>query len=182
MRMLSPNSNRWSEPRAMLSPSFIVGDVFEDFDRMVDSLVRPSVVSKVGFLPSCDIVETKQHYLVSFDLPGVSKDDIKIEVKEKSVSIAGERRRELNGVETDATLRHERSWGKFERTFELPSSIQTEKIEAHYENGVLNVALPKVEAEKARTVQIQSGEAGFFSRLLGAKRETGKDVKDIRVS
>jgi HSP20 family protein len=70
-----------------------------------------------------------------------------------------------------------RIYGKFERTFTLPNSINSETIEAHYENGVLNVALPKTEMEKARTVQIQSGDGSFWGELLGTKKETAKEVK-----
>jgi hypothetical protein len=67
MRMLSPLSTQWPSPRRTLSSNLLVGDVFEDFDRIVDSLMRPTYVNTVGFLPTCDINETKEHYLVSFD-------------------------------------------------------------------------------------------------------------------
>lgn len=180
MRMLSPLSTNWS--RRALTPSLMVGDVFEDFDRIVDSLMTPTYANTVGFLPTCDINETKEHYLVSFDMPGVKKEDIKIEVKENTLYISGERQKEIKEANGEATLRHERAYGKFERTFELPSTINAEKIEAHYDNGVLNIALPKAEAAKGRTVQIQSGDGGFFNKLLGSKKEAPKELKDIKVS
>lgn len=160
----------------------MVGDVFEDFDRIVDSLMQPTYTNNVGFFPTCDVNETKEHYLVSFDMPGVKKEDIKIEVQGNTLLISGERQRELKASDAEAAIRHERAYGKFERTFELPSSINADKIEAHYDNGVLNVALPKAEATKGRTVQIQTGEAGFFSKLLGSKKESAKEMKDIKVS
>jgi HSP20 family protein len=182
MRMLSPLSTQWTSPRRTLSPSLLVGDVFEDFDRIVDSLMRPTYANTVGFLPTCDISETKEHYLVSFDMPGVKKEDIKIEVQGNTLLISGERQREIKDSSAEATLRHERVYGKFERTFELPNSINADKIEAQYDNGVLNVALPKAEAAKGRTVQIQTGEAGFFSKLLGSKKERAKELNDVKVS
>jgi HSP20 family protein len=182
MKMLSPLSTDWTLPRRTLSPALMVNDVFEDFDRMVNSLMRPTYANTVGFLPTCDINETKEHYLVSFDMPGLKKEDIKIEVQGNTLSISGERQRELKESNSEAAIRHERAYGKFERTFELPNSINAEKIEAHYENGVLNVALPKAEAAKGRTVQIQSGEAGFFSKLLGSKKEGTKELKDVKAS
>ena len=180
MRMLSPLSTNWS--RRALTPSLMVGDVFEDFDRIVDSLMTPTYANTVGFLPTCDISETKEHYLVSFDMPGVKKEDIKIEVKENTLYISGERQKEIKETNGEATLRHERAYGKFERTFELPSSINADKIEAHYDNGVLNIALPKAEAAKGRSVQIQSGDGGFFNKLLGSKKEAPKELKDFKVS
>lgn len=181
MRMLTTMSPDWAWSHRTLSPT-LMGDVFDDFDRIVDSLLRPSVANTVNFQPSCDVRETKDHYLVTFDMPGVKKDDIKIEVLNNQLHILGERRYELKEDEGEATLRHERAYGKFERTFALPSTINTEKIEANYENGVLNVALPKAEAAKGRTIQIQSGQGGFFSKLLGSKKEEAKEIKDVKAS
>jgi len=181
MRMLSPLSTDWSWPRRSLS-SDVMGDVFDDFDRIVNALTRPTYANTVGFQPSCDINEAKDHYLVSFDMPGVKKEDIKIEVQGTQLLISGERQREIKEEDGETTLRHERVYGKFERTFVLPNSIDADKIEAHYENGVLNVALPKAESAKGRTIQIQSGQNGFFSKLLGSKKETAKELKDVKVS
>lgn len=164
MRMLSPLSTYWSLPRRAMTAS----DVFEDFDRIVESVLKPAQPNWNGFLPSCDINESEDHVMLSFDVPGVKKEDIHIEVKGNSLIISGERRNERNNK---TTIRHEKYYGKFERSFELPNSINAEKIEAHFENGVLNIALPKAEAEKGRTIQIQSGETSFFSKLLGSKSE-----------
>lgn len=180
MRMLSPMSSGWSWPRRSLS-SDLMGDVFDDFDRIVDSFLRPTYASTVNFHPSCDINETKDHYLVSFDMPGVRKEDIKIEVQGNQLVISGERQREVKEGDGDTTLRHERMYGKFERTFVLPTSVNTDKIEAHYENGVLNVALPKAESAKGRTIQIQSGQGGFLNKLLGSKKDA-KELKDVKAS
>ena len=181
MRMLTNISPDWAWSRRRLSPT-LMGNVFEDFDHMVDSFLSPTVENTVNFQPRCDVREAKDHYLVSFDMPGVKKDDIKIEVQNNQLAISGERRYELKEEEGESTLRHERSYGKFERTFTLPSTINAEKIEAHYEDGVLSVALPKAEAAKGRTVEIQSGQGGFFSKLLGAKKEGNKDIKSINAS
>ena len=162
----------WS--RRNLSPA--MGDVFEDFDRIVDSFLRPTYASTVNFQPSCDIKETKDHYLVSFDMPGVKKDDIKIEVQNNQLIISGERRYEAKDESDESTIRHERSYGRFERTFELPTTINPDKIEAHYEDGVLDVALPKGQNAKARTIEVQSGQGGFLSRFVGSKKETKVDA------
>lgn len=120
--------------------------------------------------------------MVSFDMPGVKKEDIKIEVHGNQLVISGERQREVKEKDGEATLRHERLHGKFERTFTLPSSINADKIEAHYEDGVLSVVLPKAEAAKGRAIQIQTGQSSFFNKLLGSKKEGAKELKDVRVS
>lgn len=180
MRMLSPLSTEWSWPRRTLSAD-LMADMLDDFDHIVNAFVHPTYVATVNFQPSCDINETKDHYLVSFDMPGVKKEDIKIEVQGNQLVISGERQREVRGQDGEATLRHERVYGKFERTFTLPNSINADKIEAHYENGVLNVALPKAESAKGRTIQVQTGQNSFFNKLLGAKKEN-KELKDVKVS
>jgi len=179
--MLSPVSVDFAWPRHSLSPAEMA-DVFEDFDRIVDTFLRPQYTNTVNFQPSCDVNETKNHYLVSFDMPGVKKEDIKVEVRGNELVISGERQRELTGQQGEARLQVERSYGRFERTFTLPTTIAADKIEAHYENGVLNVALPKAEAAKGRTIQIQTGQGSLLSKLLGSKREANKELKDVTVS
>jgi HSP20 family protein len=147
----------------------------------MDNFVRPTYAA-TSFQPSCDITETNSHYLVSFDMPGLKTEDIKIEVQNNQLVISGERHYVMNEDGDGTTLHHERSYGKFERTFVLPSTINTEKIEAHFQDGVLNVALPKAENAKGRSIQIQTGQAGFFNKLLGTKKESAKELKDIKVS
>lgn len=138
MRFLSPLSRELSWPRR----SF-----FDDFDRLVNTET---------FSPSCDIHETNHSYNLSFDVPGIKKDDIKIEINEGQLTVSGERLRETKSDENTSVLRHERVYGRFERTFALPASIDAEKIEAHFEDGVLSVRLPKAEIAKGRTIQIQT--------------------------
>ena len=172
MRMLSPLSNDWS--LRTYSP-MMVAEVFQDFDRVVDSFLKPTYANTVNFQPNCDVSESDDHYLVSFDMPGIKKEDIKIEVQKNQLLISGER---LRTQGSEAGLYNERRYGKFERTFTLPATINPEKIEAQYEDGVLNIALPKAEAAKPKTIQIQTGQNSFFSKLLGAKKESPKELKD----
>jgi HSP20 family protein len=64
----------------------------------------------------------------------------------------------------------------------LPATVAVDKIEAHYENGVLNVALPKAEIAKSRNIQVQTGQGGLLSHFLGSKKESDKEIKDVKVS
>lgn len=123
--------------------------IFRDMDEMYES-VAP------------DFQEYDQHYLLAVDIPGIKKSDLKIEALGHQIQITGE-------TKTDRQSR------SYRRIFALPESVDVDKIEAHFENGVLEVLLPKVESEKPRAVEIQSGTAGFFERLLGQK--TSSDVK-----
>jgi HSP20 family protein len=181
MKMLTNMSPVWALSHRSLSPN-LMGDMFDDFDRIVDGFLQPSLKNTVRFQPSCDIRETKDHYVVSMDMPGVKKDDVKIEIQSNQLLISGERRYSSKEEVGESTLRHERAYGKFERTFTLPSTINAEKIEAHYEDGVLSVALPKVEVATGRTIEIQTGKEGFFSKLLGTKKEGSKEMKDVKTS
>lgn len=172
MRMLSPLSTDWS--LRTYSP-MMMSEVFQDFDRVVDSFLKPTYANTVNFQPSCDVSESDDHYLVSFDMPGIKKEDIKIEVQKNQLLISGER---LRTQGREAGLYNERRYGKFERTFTLPATVNPEKIEAQFEDGVLNIALPKAEVAKPKTIQIQTGPSSFFSKLLGSKKESPKELKD----
>jgi len=176
MRVIIPTLSRRSWPTRNWAADVESGftqDVFEDFDRIVDSFLRPTSAQSVQFQPSADISETENHYMVSFDIPGVKKEDVKIEMRGNQLFVTGERRQEA---------RSGRTYGKFERSFALPESVNTDKIEAHYEDGVLSIALPKAEEAKPKTIEIQSGNPGFFNKLLGAKKEAPKELKDVKLS
>ncbi len=178
MRMIIPTSTRWALPTRQWTAdveSGLAGDVFEDFDRIVDSFLRPTYFTADNFQPNCDVNEAENHYMISFDMPGVKKDDVKIEMRGNQLVISGERRNEAKNCSRG-------SYGKFERAFTLPETVNTEKIEAHYEDGVLNIALPKAEAAKPKAIEIQTGNGGFFNKLLGSKKDGAKDLRDVRVS
>jgi HSP20 family protein len=104
--------------------------------------------------PRTDMVETADNYEIRLDLPGLSKDDLKINMQERQLTVSGERRHEARN-EDDEFVRVERAFGHFHRSFTLPQSIQEDNIEASYENGVLTVTVPKAEESKPRQIAIQ---------------------------
>ncbi len=106
------------------------------------------------FHPATDVEETDTHYVLSVDLPGVKKENIKIEMKDGALSISGERRSEKK--EEKGTRRFfEKTYGKFERVFTLGNEVNVDKIEANYHEGVLQVKVPKAEASKPKLIPIQ---------------------------
>lgn len=139
MRMLNPISFEWTLPTLASRRHLFHSDSSEINE----------------FQPSCDIHENKDLFSLSVDLPGVKKEDIKIEVQNNVLSISGERVRETKSENSDSIWHFERAYGRFERSFTLPTSVSADKIEAQFENGVLNVVLPKAEIAKGRTIQIQ---------------------------
>lgn len=103
--------------------------------------------------PPCEIVDQEKAYAISLDIPGFRKDQIEIEVKDRRLHVSGQRD-EVKRAETETVLRQERRFGKFNRIFTLPDNIQEEGILAKFENGVLNITLPKTEKSQSRKVTI----------------------------
>lgn len=121
------------------------------------------------FHPHVDLHESDGFFLVSLDLPGIPEKDIKINVQDGRLTVSGERTREEQKAD-GLYRRFERSFGKFERAFQLPTNVDAEKIQARFENGVLEIMIPKAETLKARQIKIETAKSGgMFSRLLGTK-------------
>lgn len=104
-----------------------------------------------GFSPCCDMREEDTHYSLSFDLPGVSKDDIQIEIENSQIRVSGERKSE------NSEKGHiEKRYGCFERTISLPQEVDEEGVKAHYRDGVLKVELPKAAKALPRKISISA--------------------------
>lgn len=108
--------------------------------------------------PAIDIDETAEAYLVHADIPGVRKEDISVECSENQLTITAERKYETDRNQQRYEGRHERFHGTYQRSFALPIGVDTEKIEATYDGGVLTVNIPKGEKNKARRVEIRGAK------------------------
>ncbi len=106
------------------------------------------------FSPAADLEETETHFVLDFDLPGVKKEDIQIEVRDRNLHVSGERK-----FEKKSKTHSERFAGKFERVWALPEGVEADKVEAAFSDGVLTVKVPKAEAAKPRVIKIQDGKA-----------------------
>jgi HSP20 family protein len=103
--------------------------------------------------PAVDIYEAQNELVAKVDLPGVDEKDIDIRLENNTLTIRGERKFEKS-VNEDNYLRVERAYGSFTRTFSLPNTVNSEAINATYNNGVLTVHLPKREESKPKQVKI----------------------------
>lgn len=121
-----------------------------------------------SFTPAVDVEEAESHYLISVDLPGVKEKDIKVDVHLGQLTISGERRFESEHQKSEGRF-YERAFGKFKRSFTLPKEVNADGIQARFENGVLEVFVPKAEKAQPKSIKIESGKGGLFSRLLGEK-------------
>lgn len=146
-------------------------------DRLFQDMLSPlSTQGEIlSWSPTCDVDETESHYLMTFDLPGVNKNDVKIELRDNQLIVSGERKQERK----EGKRVQERFYGSFQRVFTLPSHVDPEKIEASYEDGVLYLAVPKAESVKPKQVQIGEKKSGIFGKLLGRdeKKEEKKGEK-----
>lgn len=93
------------------------------------------------FTPACDIVESEETYAIELDLPGLSKKEINIALKEHVLTVKGERAEELG--DSEVYRRQERSTGVFSRSFAIPENVNTAEIDAVFRNGVLTITMPK---------------------------------------
>ena len=142
--ILRPSSNHLS--------SFWNDNIFDDFFN--DSLFFKSNFRN-EFTPNADIAETDKSFEFSFDLPGVKKSDLSIEMNNGNITISGERKMEnnKNGKNYHSL---ESSYGKFSRSFELPTGINENKINAKFIDGILNISIPKDEKKIVKnTIQIK---------------------------
>jgi HSP20 family protein len=120
---------------------------FDPFRNMEDMFKEFSMMPSFrGFEPErirMDVSETDQAYLVKADMPGVSKDDIKIEIDGNRISISAEVKEEKEEKDNGKVVRSERYYGQQYRSFTLPQDVDDEKAEAKYQDGVLRLSLPK---------------------------------------
>lgn len=103
--------------------------------------------------PSVDVYEDSDRYILVAELPGLSKEDVQIELKENVLTLKGERK--FQEEYKDQTChRMERAYGGFVRSFALPSQVETAKVEAKFKDGVLTVSVPKAAAVRPRVIPI----------------------------
>jgi len=109
------------------------------------------------WIPAMDLVETDEHFVLKADLPGLTEADVNVEVEDNVLTISGERQAEHED-KREGYVRVERAFGTFRRSLTLPEGINPEAVQASFENGVLEVRIPKPEERKPRKVAIQVGE------------------------
>ncbi len=139
------------EPQTLRT--FTTNNLFDDLfnDRSCES----DITAGKSFIPQVDISETEKIFELSFAIPGIKKGEIKIDLNESHLVVSGERKFEekkenknFHSVET--------GYGSFSRSFHLPDNIDTDKVEAKYEDGLLNIAIPKDEKKiQKKTIVIK---------------------------
>lgn len=125
-----------------------------EMNRLMDGVSRPS---SQGF-PSLNVWANEEHALVTAEVPGIDADDLDISVVNDTLTLAG--RRSLPQTADDIQWhRHERWHGDFSRSLQLPFKIDSDNVEATYEDGVLRVTLPRAQEDQPRQISVKSGAA-----------------------
>ena len=141
---------RWDPTRELDS---LQGDMNRLFDRFFEG--RGTNGGR-RWIPAMDLLETEDHLVLRGDLPGLTEDDVDIEIKDNVLTVSGERSAE-NEEKSEGFHRVERSFGSFSRSLTLPQGVSADKVEANFDNGVLEVRIPKPEESKPTQVQIGKG-------------------------
>lgn len=150
------NLTRWN-PRNEIE----VNDPFRSFEQMFDDLWRnwparfTSDTTRPMLRPAMDVIENDDYLTVRIDLPGLSPDDVKVEIEDNILTISGA---VGDTIEKEGDRYHyrERSYGSFQRSVRLPNTIDTEKVDATFENGVLNIAMPKLPQAQPKQISVKT--------------------------
>lgn len=141
------------------SPFRQLSTLRDEIDRLFESplnlLTASSHQFMNGWLPSVDLYEDSDHFVLKAELPGMRKEDIDISLHGDVLTLAGERK-EDERLEKAQVFRSERFLGKFQRTFTLPVPVAADKVQASYKDGILFVSLPKAEEAKPKQISVNA--------------------------
>ena len=122
-------------------------------NRELDRVLSRNFGNATAWLPAMDVVEHTDSFVVTLDVPGVSHDAIDVTFDRGALTIRGNRMAPAYGEE-DTIYVSERTPGEFERVVRLPETIDAERIQASFENGVVTIRVPKAEAARARKIAV----------------------------
>lgn len=145
-------------PSTWLSPFERMEEMMEDFFRRPFGRPfwsgMPRMMEEIEPTPSVDIYEEGDNIVLKSEMPGMSKEDVEVNLTDDTITISGEKKKEEK-VEKKNYYRLERSFGSFKRSFALPAGVQSDRAKASFKNGVLEVAIPKSEEAKKKEKKIK---------------------------
>lgn len=107
-----------------------------------------------AWIPACDVFEDKNAVKIVAEVPGVRPEDVKLSIENNLLTIRGEKKQQAE-ENSERVHRYERSYGTFERTFSLPTTVDPERIDASYTHGILTVTIPKAERARPREIPVK---------------------------
>jgi HSP20 family protein len=146
---------RWEPARELSSLQHEMNRLFGSF------LDAPGTTAANGaprrWIPAMDVVETADDFILRADLPGMTDSDVELSLEDRVLTVSGERRAE-HQEQGEGFYRVERAFGAFSRSLTLPDGVDADAITATFDNGVLEVRIPKPAERKPRKLQIQVGD------------------------
>lgn len=140
------------------SPFDMLYDLRREMDRVFEGLTSEPRYVVGGWALPTDILETADEVRCMIEVPGLRPEDLDVRMENNVLTISGEKKPWTEGEEREAGFRlNERRYGRFERSFVLPQTVNADQVRANYENGVLIVTLPKAEEARPRRIQIEGG-------------------------
>ena|SRR5947209_17602675 len=153
---------RWDPFRELATLQNRVNSIFQDYGRGQDELTTTT-----SFVPAVDVYEDEHKVILKLEIPGVSQEDVDIQVENSTLTVRGERKFEKEEKEENFH-RIERRYGSFARSFTLPNTLDTENVQANYEHGVLKIELAKRAEAKPKQIKVNIG---------GGSKSLGKTVE-----
>jgi HSP20 family protein len=133
-----------------------LNSIFHDFNRPQNAADGGESLSAGSFVPAVDIYEDAQKLALTFEVPGIKPEDVDVRVENNTLTVRGERGFS-NEVKEENFRRIERRFGSFVRSFTLPQTVDTEQVNAHAENGILVIELPKKAAAQPKQIKVAIG-------------------------
>jgi HSP20 family protein len=148
---------RWNPSKDLLNIEREFNRMFNSFNKSFgfgDSDDELAEYENAVWAPLTDISEDEDNFVLKLDLPGIKKENVKINYENGQLSISGERKHEFE-KKNAKFHRVERSYGKYFRSFNLPSKIQEDKIDAEFKDGQLTITVPKSEEAKPKQIEVK---------------------------
>ncbi len=143
---------RWDPFRDLLSLQDRMNRLFEE--SMTRNKVFEEALTTGIWSPVVDIYETDTSVILKAELPGMTKEDIVIEINENNLILKGERKFQKD-IREENYHRIERSYGSFSRSFTLPDTVDRNKVSASFKDGILEITIPKIEGARPKQIEIE---------------------------
>lgn len=124
------------------------------FSEMLDTFFNEAVHTRENFVPGIDVMEDDKTYMIRVTLPGIKKEEVKIELEDNTLTVSGERKFEKEEKNRKYHLVESR-FGNFKRTFTLPRNVDNSSIDAKMAEGILNITIKKDEKSVSRQISIK---------------------------
>lgn len=177
----------WKEMDRLANPGQSTrNQLLRQFDDMFNQLMGPTTWAETTpeFAPSYDIQEADDRYWLSFDIPGVDRNDLSIEIEGNRLTVSGERKGDT--YQGSSASRRSR-YGRFQQVFTIPDGVSAEAVEANCKDGVLTLSIPKPATARTQKIKIGDGsdkessaKGNFFKSLVGDKKGSKESAVDVK--